>query len=83
MSITFTPATTNAHNMKTSYSIIPAPQGTSDKEIAKAKRLYRKGVKAGSLYGYHEIEIIFYDVNGIVSCDYVVHGIGSVASFKL
>ncbi len=51
--------------MKTTYKISPAHSGTSSKEIAKAKRHFRKMVKENNVYGQltQNINIQFTDIN--------------------
>ena len=53
--------------MKTNYTIKKAHSGTTEKEIEKAKRIFRKMRKLGILYGTtidsNEIIIEFEDIN--------------------
>lgn len=46
-----------------SYVIQPAHSGTSEKEIARAKREYLKGVKSGRMINTDRVLIRFSDVN--------------------
>lgn len=57
--------------MKTTYKITPAHSGTDSKEIAKAKRHFRKIVKSNTYYGQltQVINVQFSDINyNITAC---------------
>lgn len=58
------------HSM-TTYTIIPAHSGTSAPEIAKAKRLYRAGVKRGKIMASDDVVIKFSDVNYCITAEFM------------
>ena len=64
--------------MRTKYSIQEAHSGTSDKEIAKAKRIYRKKVKTGEIPDFENVTLCFSDVNYVISVTYIIEGVGGV-----
>jgi hypothetical protein len=54
------------------YIIKQAHSGTSKKEVEKAKRLFRKAVQEGKVFGAitNNIVITFEDVNNIIWANY-------------
>lgn len=65
--------------MKANYTIHKAHSGTTEKEIAKAKRIFRQMKKEGSLYGQTatspKIDIYFMDINYKIMAEFQACGI--------
>lgn len=57
--------------MRIHYNIIPAPQGTSTKEISKAKRIFRKIYK--NFITTH-LDVVFQDSNCVIKASYYAFG---------
>jgi hypothetical protein len=67
--------------MKTNYIIRKAPQGTSDQEITKAKRLYNKACKKGVTNKHETVHLQFNDMNGYRVCYYFIPELEGASSF--
>lgn len=59
--------------MKTTYKITEAHSGTDSKEIAKAKKHFRKMIKSGDVWGQITpvINIQFSDINYSINAKFV------------
>ena len=58
--------------MKTKFTIHAAPQGNSDSEIRKAKKIF-KTKRLGNHYT-EEVNIIFTDSNNVIRAEYISNG---------
>jgi len=66
--------------MKTKFKVIEAHSGTDSKEIAKAKREYRKQVEKGMTPLFENVELHFSDENYKIRCTFIVLEIGGIGS---
>ncbi|MFA5300281.1 MAG: hypothetical protein WC389_19000 [Lutibacter sp.] len=57
--------------MKTNYKIKKAHSGTTEKEIAKAKKLFRIGIISGKFYNVENVGIEFSDINNVIKANYI------------